>query len=124
MKERLEQVKEYVIVADRDIVTATVPVGYADGYNRLLSSKGYVLIGGKKANIIGRVCMDQMIVDITDIEDVREFDEVLLFGRDLPVEILANMCDTINYEMICAVSRRVPRVYIKNGKPEKTVSYI
>lgn len=111
-------------VADRDIVTATVPVGYADGYNRLLSSKGYVLIGGKKANIIGRVCMDQMIVDITDIEGVREFDEVLLFGRDLPVEILANMCDTINYEIICAVSRRVPRVYIKNGKPEKTVSYI
>ncbi len=109
--------------AEKDAVLATIPVGYADGYNRLLSNKGYVLINGKKANIVGRVCMDQMMVDVTDIE-VQTGDEVLLFGNGLPVEILAEMCGTINYEMVCAVSRRVPRIYIKNGKPVKQVSYL
>lgn len=110
--------------ASADMRVATIPVGYADGYNRLLSSRGYVLINGKRAAIIGRVCMDQMIVDITDIPEAEEFSEVLLFGKGLPVEELAALCDTINYEIVCAVSRRVPRVYIKNGKPIKTVSYI
>ncbi len=109
--------------AKKDTVLATIPVGYADGYNRLLSNKGYVLINGKRANIVGRVCMDQMMVDVTNI-DVQTGDEVLLFGKELPVDVLAQMCSTINYELVCAVSRRVPRIYIKNSNPIKQVSYL
>ena len=101
--------------AEREMKTATVTAGYADGYPRLLSNKGYVLIKGKKAPIIGRICMDQMSVDVTDIEDVKQGDEVILFGKELPVEELADMCGTINYEIICGISPRVPRIIVKNG---------
>lgn len=95
--------------ASKDIKVATVAVGYADGYSRLLSNKGYVLINGKKAPIIGRICMDQMSVDVTGI-DTQVGDEVILFGKDLPVEDVADICGTINYETVCAVSARVPRI--------------
>ena len=84
--------------------------GYADGYPRSLSSKGEVLICGKRAKILGRVCMDQMCVDVSGIEDVAAGDEVILFGKDLPVEELAELCGTINYEIVCGVSPRVPRI--------------
>lgn len=100
--------------ADKKIKIATVTAGYADGYPRLLSNKGYVLINGKKANIIGRICMDQMSVDVSDISDVKMGDEVILFGKELKVDILADICDTINYEIICGISPRVPRI-IKKG---------
>ena len=100
--------------ADRKIKIATVTAGYADGYPRLLSNKGYVLINGKKANIIGRICMDQMSVDVSDIPDVKMGDEVILFGKDLKVDILADICGTINYEIICGISPRVPRI-VKKG---------
>lgn len=96
--------------AKKNMTVATVSAGYADGYFRLLSNKGYVLINGKRANIIGRICMDQFCVDITDISDVKRGDEVLLFGNDLPVEQLADMAHTINYELVCAVSNRVKRI--------------
>ena len=102
--------------ADREMKIATVTAGYADGYPRLLSNKGYVLINGKRANIIGRVCMDQMSVDVSDIEDVKQGDEVTLFGKTLPVELLADMCGTINYEIICGISPRVPRITVKGKK--------
>ena len=92
---------------------ATVTAGYADGYPRSLSNKGYVYIGGKKADIIGRVCMDQMCVDVTDIPSVKMGDEVLLFGKELKVDALADLCGTINYEIICGISPRVPRVILK-----------
>ncbi len=95
--------------ADKEIKIATVTAGYADGYPRLLSNKGYVLINGRRANIIGRVCMDQFCVDVTDI-DVAVGDEVLLFGKDLPIENLAEICGTINYELVCGVSPRVKRI--------------
>ena len=95
---------------------ATVTAGYADGYPRLLSNRGFVLINGRKAKIIGRVCMDQMSVDVTGIEDVKQGDEVILFGRELPVEELADMCGTINYEIICGISPRVPRITVKGGQ--------
>ena len=98
--------------AKKTIKVATVAVGYADGYPRALSNKAYVIINGKKANIIGRVCMDQMVVDVTDIENVSMGDEVILFGPELPVEILANICNTIDYEIVCGISPRVPRVII------------
>ncbi len=91
---------------------ATLPVGYADGYSRLLSNKGYVLIDGKKAPIVGRVCMDQCLVDITDIPNAEIGNEVILFGKDLPVEEISNLIGTINYETVCDVSNRVERIKI------------
>ena len=96
--------------ADKKMKIATVTAGYADGYPRLLSNKGYVLINGKKANIIGRICMDQMSVDVSDIPDVKMGDEVILFGKELKVDVLADICGTINYEIICGISPRVPRI--------------
>lgn len=105
--------------AEKEMKIATVTAGYADGYPRLLSNKGYVLINGKRANIIGRVCMDQMSVDVSDIDNVKQGDEVILFGKTLPVEELADMCGTINYEIICGISPRVPRITVaKAFKPE------
>ena len=92
---------------------ATVTAGYADGYPRALSNKAFVLINGQKANIVGRVCMDQMCVDITDIENVNIGDEVILFGKELPVEEIAELCSTINYEIVCGVSPRVPRIAVE-----------
>lgn len=105
--------------AENEMKIATVTAGYADGYPRLLSNKGYVLINGKRANIIGRVCMDQLSVDVSDIDNVKQGDEVILFGKTLPVEELADMCGTINYEIICGISPRVPRITVaKAFKPE------
>lgn len=98
--------------ADKKMKIATVTAGYADGYPRLLSNKGYVLINGQKANIVGRICMDQMSVDVTDIPSVKMGDEVLLFGKELKVDTLARLCSTINYEIICGISPRVPRVIL------------
>ena len=101
--------------ADKDTVVATVPVGYADGYMRILSNKGHVLIHGKKAPIIGRVCMDQLMVDVTKIIKVKQFEEVVLLGKQkdasITAEEIAELADTINYEIVCAVSERVPRIY-------------
>lgn len=98
--------------AHKDMTVATVSAGYADGYPRLLSNKGYVLINGQKANILGRVCMDQFVVDVSDIDGVATDTEVILFGKDLPVEEIAATCGTINYEIICGISPRVPRIAI------------
>lgn len=91
---------------------ATVTAGYADGVPRLLSNNGFVLINGKCAPIVGRVCMDQFCVDVTEIENVNEGDTVTIFGKDLPVEDVAREAQTINYEIICGISKRVPIVYI------------
>ncbi len=99
--------------ADKKMTIATVTAGYADGYPRLLSNKGYVLIKGRRAPIVGRICMDQFSVDVSDIPDVKMGDEVILFGKDLPVEQVAAWADTINYEIVCGVSPRVPRIIIK-----------
>ena len=99
--------------ADKKMRIATVTAGYADGYPRLLSNKGYVLINGKKANIVGRICMDQMCVDVTNI-DAKMGDEVILFGKELSVDVLADLIGTINYEIVCGISPRVPRITI-NG---------
>lgn len=94
---------------------ATLSVGYADGYKRSLSNKGRVIINGKYAPIIGRVCMDQMMVDVSEIEDVKVEDVATLFGRDgdlfIPVEEIADMSYSFNYEYVCSVSERVKRIY-------------
>lgn len=99
-------------ITERSGKVATVPVGYADGWTRLLAPKASVMIRGKRAKIVGRICMDQFMVDVTDIPGVREGDEVLLFGgRELPVDEVAGHLGTINYEIICMVGKRVPRDY-------------
>ena len=107
-------------VTERFTRMATIPVGYADGYPRQLSNKGWVLIRGKKAPILGRVCMDQFMVDVTDIPEVKAGDEVTLMGRDgeefISVETLGDLSGRFSYEFVCGISKRVPRVYIKDGK--------
>ncbi len=110
--------------APKDMKIATITAGYADGYMRGLSNKGYMLINGKKAEILGRVCMDQTVVDVTHIEGVKTGDVALLFGEGLPVEKLSEILNTINYELVCAVAHRVPRIYIKDGKIAKEIRYI
>lgn len=98
--------------AEKPMKIASLAVGYADGYPRALSNKGYVLINGKKAAIVGRVCMDQTAVDVTEINNVKIGDEVLLFGKDLPVENIAKLTGTINYEIVTGITARVPRIKI------------
>ena len=101
--------------ADRPMRIATIPVGYADGYPRSLSGKGYVLIRGKRAPILGRVCMDQMMVDVTEIPEAARYDEVVLLGSQgeerITAEELGELSGRFNYELVCDVSERVPRVY-------------
>lgn len=103
--------------AEEDMTVATVTIGYADGYFRDFSNKGYMLLKGKKCRILGRVCMDQTIIDVSGIENVKIGDEVTVFSaiESPTADDLANFADTINYEVICAVSKRVPRYYHKNG---------
>ena len=101
---------------DNNVVAATVTVGYADGYSRLLSGKADVLVHGKRCPIIGRVCMDQLMLDVSDVPDAKEGDIVTLIGRDGDEEItadeLASLYGTIGYEVVCGISKRVPRIYI------------
>lgn len=115
-------------VTKRETRVATIPIGYADGYPRALSNKGKVLIGGVPCPIIGRICMDQMMVDVTDIPNVKVGDTVVLFGCDrdsfLSVDEIANAAYSFNYEFVCNISRRVPKVYFRGGKNIKTVSYL
>ena len=115
-------------VTTRETKVATVPVGYADGYRRSLSGKFHVLIRGRRAPILGRVCMDQMMVDVTDIPDVALNDRVVLVGRsgseEITMEQMAAALDTINYEVVCGISRRVPRVYSRGGKTVHSVHYL
>ena len=101
--------------AKRETKIATVTAGYADGYPRLLSNKAYVVIKGKKAPVVGRICMDQMAVDVSEIEDVNIGDEVILFGKELSVDNLAKLTNTINYEIVCGISPRVPRIKVKGN---------
>jgi len=105
-------------------VVASLPVGYADGYNRLLSNKGEVLVKGKRFPIIGRICMDQCIIDVTDLSQVKIGDEVVLWGKqgheEITIEEIAGKIGTINYEIVhMPDKKRVPKLFIKNGRPWK-----
>ncbi len=115
-------------VTTKPTVTATVSVGYGDGYRWNLSNKFYVLIRGQKAPILGRICMDQMMVDVTDIPDAQVGDDVVLIGSDgdetITAEALAAAADSFNYEFICGISRRVPRIYLQNGEITHSVHYL
>ena len=118
----------HTFVTDKTMKIATVPVGYADGYPRALSNKGTVLIHGKRCPILGRVCMDQMMVDVTDIPDAKIEDKVTLVGHDgaefISAEEVANASFSFNYEFVCGIARRVPRIYIKNGEIIEKVNYL
>lgn len=107
-------------VAPKPMKIATIPAGYADGYPRSLSNKGWVLIRGKRAPILGRVCMDQFMVDVTDISGVCPGDQATLIGRDgkeeITIEEFGDLSGRFSYEFACCVSKRVPRIYIKDGK--------
>jgi len=107
---------------------ATIPVGYADGYTRLLSNIGEVIIHGKKTRVVGTICMDQCMIDVTDIDEAEIGDEVILFGTDgineIKVEEVAEKCGKISYELLCAIGRRVPRIYIRDGRIVKMTNYL
>lgn len=115
-------------VTKRRSKIATITVGYGDGYPRQLSNRGRVLIKGQSAPIVGRICMDQFMVDITDLENIEEGDEVTLVGRDgsefISVEEVADMVGSFNYEFICVIGRRIPRVYLRNNKPVEMINYL
>lgn len=115
-------------VTYRETNVATVPVGYADGYPRNLSGKGYVLINGKKAPILGRICMDQCMIDVTDIENVKAGDIVTLIGNDgdltISLEDVAELSNGFNYELACNIGMRVPRVYYKNKEIIEEKDYL
>lgn len=116
----------HTFIADKPMKIATIPIGYGDGYFRNLSNKGYVLINGKKAKIVGRVCMDQFMVDVTGM-DVKAGDLVTLIGKDgdeeITVDELSEFAGTFNYEFICDLGKRVPRVFVKDGKIIGTKDY-
>lgn len=103
-------------VADREMRIATVTIGYADGYSRLLSGKGEILVHGKRCRIVGRVCMDQLMMDVSDVPEAKAGDIVTMIGRDgddiITADELASIYGTIGYEVVCGISKRVPRIYI------------
>ncbi|MDD5923699.1 MAG: alanine racemase [Clostridia bacterium] len=111
--------------SDRPIKIATIPIGYADGLSRHLGNKGYIYINEQNAMILGRVCMDQIMVDVTNISDVKRGDTVTIFGdNNISCDDIARLCDTINYEIVCLVGKRVPRVYIKGKKISEVMGLI
>jgi len=114
--------------AERDSTVAVVSVGYGDGYSRTLSNKGEVLIRGKRVSIVGLVCMDLTMVDVTDCPEVRIGDEAVLMGRSgqegISASELADLSGTISYDVTCSVGPRVPRVFIKHGKPVEVKSLV
>jgi alanine racemase len=112
--------------SEKDSVIATLPLGYADGFSRLLSNRGQVLIHGQKASITGRVCMDQTMIDVTDLENCSVGDEVTIFGHSYSsfqsVDQIAELMGTINYEVVCLIGKRVPRVYVNKKSASALVS--
>ncbi len=138
MKTRVVQVKTLsagesisygcTYTTEKETIVATLCAGYADGVTRVLSNNGEVLIRGKRAKILGRVCMDQFMVDVTDIPDVQAGDTATIFGTDgeetISVDEIAKKANTINYEIICNINSRVTRVYMKKGKVESAFGYL
>ena len=112
----------------RESIIATLPIGYADGYSRLLSNKAMVIVKGNLVPVVGRICMDQCMIDITGLEDIKIGEEVILMGESennsFNGDDIAKILGTINYEVLCRISKRVPRVYIKDGKIVKIRNYV
>lgn len=113
---------------ERKSVIATLPIGYADGYLRLLSGKAKVIINGKFANVVGRICMDQCMIDVTDIGDVKVSDEVILLGEDGDLKFnaddMAEAMGTINYEVLCMIRHRIPRIYKRDNEIVEVRNYL
>jgi len=116
--------------AGSDILCAALPIGYADGFSRLLSNSASVILKGRQVPVIGRVCMDQSMIDITGCPGVKVGDTVTIFGCDdesgeyIGVDQIADMMETINYEVVCLIGKRVPRIYYKNGVETGHFNYI
>lgn len=118
-----------IFTTDRESKIATIPIGYADGYTRLLNGKARVLINGEFAPVVGKICMDQCMIDVTDLKNpVHVGDEVVLFGKqgdcEMPVDELAASIGTINYEITCIVGKRIPRVYLQGGQVSNVLNYL
>ncbi|PRR79783.1 alanine racemase [Clostridium vincentii] len=113
---------------NRESIIATLPIGYGDGYSRLLSGKAQVIINGKLAPVVGRICMDQCMIDVTDVGEVKVGDEVIILGQadnlKFNADDMAKAMGTINYEVLCMIKQRIPRVYIENGKVVNVRNYI
>lgn len=112
----------------KESIIATLPVGYADGYTRLLFNKAKVIVNAKLVPVIGRICMDQCMIDVTEVEGVKVGDEVILMGEQNEIKFtaddIAELLGTINYEVTCMISKRVPRVYVRQGKVVKIRNYV
>lgn len=116
-----------IFVTEKESKIATIPIGYADGFTRMLTGKAEVTVRGKRAKIVGKICMDQCMIDVTNIDDVKLGDEVVIFGYGLDcpsADELASKLGTINYEIVCMVGRRVPRVYMSGEKIVKIKDYL
>ena len=115
--------KEYI--TDRTTKIATVPIGYADGYLRKIAQNGVMMVNGVKTPIIGRICMDQCMIDVTNVHNIDKGDEAVIFGKeDITIDSLAEWLDTINYEVACVIGKRIPRIYTRNGKAVKVLNYL
>ena len=115
-------------VTSKKTKIATIAVGYADGYSRILSGKACALVDGAVVNQLGKICMDQCMIDVTNVNNINIGDEVTLFGTSgdghISIEEVAGKMGTINYEIACIVGKRIPRIYIKDGKPAGSVNYL
>ncbi len=115
--------REYI--TDRRTKIATVPIGYADGYLRKLAKEGKMIVNGVKVPIIGRICMDQCMIDVTNVHNIDKGDEVIIFGSEgVTIDDLARWLDTINYEVSCVIGKRIPRIYTKGGEAVKVLNYL
>lgn len=115
--------KEYI--TDKTTKIATVPIGYADGYLRKIAKKGKMLVNGEKVSLIGRICMDQCMIDVTNVHNIDKGDEAIIFGKEgVTIDDLAEWLETINYEIACVIGKRIPRIYTKNGKVVKVLNYL
>lgn len=117
-----------IFKTERESKIATLPIGYADGFTRLLTEKAEVYVNGKRVKVVGKICMDQCMIDVTDIEDIVVGDEVVIFGYGVEgyphADELAEKIGTINYEIVCMVGRRIPRVYVSGGNIVKIRDYL
>lgn len=115
-------------IASQKTKIASLPLGYADGYTRMLTGKAQALVNGIRVPVIGRICMDQCMIDVTGIEDAKVGDEVVLFGKQknsfISIDEIAEKLGTINYEIVCMIGKRIPRVYVKDGKIVNIVNHI
>jgi len=134
-KTRITQIKEVesgvgvsygkTYITDKRTKIATIPVGYADGYLRGLSHKAKVEVGGELCNVIGRICMDQCMIDVTNVNNINVGDEVILFGGGkITAEDIARSLNTISYEVLCQVSKRIPRIYKEKGREIAALNYL